>query len=401
MKHEITNGVYEVGVLNPNMRIFDIVMKTEYGTSYNAYLVKGTEKTALIETVHHTFFDYYRKNIEEVAEIDKIDYLVMNHNEPDHSGSIEKLLELNPNMQIVVSQAGSIYLKNIVRKPDMNIRTVKEGDTLELGGKTLNFISAPFLHWPDSIFSYMPQEKVLFCCDFLGAHYCEPQMWDTKITYMDSYLQSLKGYYDAIFGPFAMYVRAGLSKIKDLDIEYVCNGHGPVLTKKGLLQKVIERYGEWSAEKENGEKTIPIFYCSAYGYTKALAESIAEGIRETLPDANVDCYDVNDYPLDVLGAKLNKSDAFLVGSPTINRDAVPPIWNLLSHIDAINIAKRPVAVFGSFGWSGEAVPNLAKRLEGLKCNLFDEGLKINFRPAEEEKEKAKAYGKAFAEQLAK
>lgn len=398
MKHQITEGVYQVGALNPNMRVFDIVMKTEYGTSYNAYLIQGKEKTALVETVHHNFFDYYLENIREILPLEKIDYLIMNHNEPDHSGSIEKLLALNPHIELVVSQAGSIYLKNIVHSPNLQFRIVKEGDTLDLGGKTLTFISAPFLHWPDSIFSYLAQDKLLFCCDFLGAHYCEPQMWDTKITYMRPYLQSLRGYYDAIFGPFAPHVRTGLNKIKDLDIEYVCTGHGPVLTKKGMLPKVIELYKEWSEPEKREKKTIPIFFCSAYGYTKMIASSIAEGIKEELPEAEVECFDINDHALDDLSARLHKSDAFLIGSPTINRDAVPPVWNLLSHIDAINIAKRPVAVFGSFGWSGEAVGNLMKRLEGLKCRVFDPGLRVTFRPSEEDLAKAKEYGKSFVKE---
>ncbi len=214
--NNITKDVYSVSVLNPNLRVFDIVMTTDYGTSYNSYIVKGTDKTALIETSHLTYFDYFVKNIKEMTPIEDIEYLIMNHNEPDHSGSIEKLLSLIPNLKIITSQAGSIYLKNIVNRDDLNIIVAKDGDKIDLGGKTLTFINAPFLHWPDSMFTYLNEDKILFSCDFLGAHYCEPQLFDTNITYPEAYDIALEGYYNAIFGPFKPYVLKGLAKINQL-----------------------------------------------------------------------------------------------------------------------------------------------------------------------------------------
>ena len=180
---KICDDLYYVGVLNPNLRVFDIVMRTDYGTTYNAYLLKGKEKTALVEASHLNFSEYFLENIKSVAEVDKIDYLIMNHNEPDHSGSIAKLAETYPDITVVVSQAGSIYLKNITNIANLNLKVVKDGDTLDLGGRELQFINAPFLHWPDSMFTWVPDMKVLFTCDFFGSHYCEPQIMDTKITY--------------------------------------------------------------------------------------------------------------------------------------------------------------------------------------------------------------------------
>ncbi len=398
---EITNGIYYVGALNPNLRVFDVIMKTEYGTSYNAYVVKGSEKTALIETAHKTFFSYYLENVEKITDMSKVDYLIMNHNEPDHSGSIAQLLDRYPNITVVASQAGTIYLKNIVNKPDLNIKTVKDGDEISLGDKTLQFINAPFLHWPDSMFTWVPEDKTLFPCDFLGAHYCEPQIFDTRVAYPQNYREAFKGYYDAIFGPFAPYVAKGLDKIKDLDIEIVCASHGPVLTKNGLLKEAISKYKEWSAPVEKKSLDIPIFYCSAYGNTALLAEAIAEGIGEVLPNAKIELLDVIEHDMDELGKKLNQSSAFLIGSPTINRDALPPIWNLLAHIDAINIQKRPAAIFGSYGWSGEAAGNLAHRLQDLKVNLFEKQFRVVFVPTEEDLKAAKEFGKEFGQAVDK
>ena len=199
---KITDSVYSVGVLNPNMRVFDVVMCTEYGTSYNSYLVRG-EKTALIETCHDTFFDAYVEHLKEVCDPTQIDYIILNHTEPDHSGALARLLELAPQAQLLCSRAAMIYLKGITNRTDMDIRAVADGEELDLGqGKVLRFINAPFLHWPDSMFTWFEAEGVLFSCDFFGSHYCEPRMLDTAITYPKAYESALKNYYDAIFGPF-------------------------------------------------------------------------------------------------------------------------------------------------------------------------------------------------------
>ncbi len=396
---KITESIYSVGILNPNMRVFDIVMKTDFGTSYNSYLVKGSEKNVLVESCHKTYFEQYLKNIREVIDPEQIDYIVLNHNEPDHSGCLAQLLELIPNATIIVSQGGSIYLKNITNRTDLKLQIAKNGDTLDIGGKTLKFISAPFLHWPDSMFTWIEEEKTLFSCDFLGAHYCEPYLFDYNMAYPQKYEQAFKGYYDAIFGPFKPYVLAGLEKIKDLPIEFACTSHGPVLTKDGRLGYTIEKYAEWSQPHKNEKLTVPVFYTSAYGNTRILAQEIRRGILEAKPDAVVDLYDIIDYDMGMLSDLLNRSDAFALGSPTINGEAVPPVWSLLAHVDVINNKKKPVLVFGSYGWSGEAVPNLIARVTGLKMSVFGEGMKVCFVPSQEDLQKAAELGKAFGETL--
>lgn len=393
---KITDSVYFVGVFNPNLRVFDIVMRTGFGTSYNSYIVKGN-KIALIETCHDTFFDTYIENIKKVCDLEKIYYIVLNHTEPDHSGSLAQLLKFIPNAKIVCSKAASIYLKNITNM-HLDFLIVKDNDELDLGDKKLKFINAPFLHWPDSMFTYLKSEKVLFTCDFFGTHYCEPYVFDYKIKYADDYELALKNYYDAIFGPFRNYVIDGLRKISDLQIDFACTSHGPILTES-KLDFVIEKYKEWSRIFENHVKTIPIFYCSAYGNTFKLAEKIKEGILSRINDADVVIYNIIDYDLSFLHTKLNQSDAFLIGSPTINRDTVPPVWNLLSGLDAINNQKKFAGVFGSFGWSGEAINFIADRLKSLKLNVFGDGFKINFVPSENDLDNAKQFGYSFAENM--
>ena len=396
---KITENIWAVGVLNPNLRIFDIIMTTDFGTSYNAYLIKG-EKVALVETVHANYYDEYIENIESILPLSSIDYIIMNHNEPDHSGSIAKLMQKTPNAQIITSQAGAIYLKNITNEPSIQIKAIKDGDKLDLGkGIELNFINAPFLHWPDSMFTWIPSQKILFSCDFLGTHYCEPRYLDRHISYMDKYDSSFKGYFDAIFGPFKPYVQIGLQKIKGLDLDYVCTSHGPILSKGNQLENAINSYDAWSQPVQKSQLSVPIFYCSAYGCTEKLAEKIKTGIADVLPLAEINIYNLNDYKLAELAQKLNMSDAFLIGSPTINRDAVAPAWLLATSIDAITMKGKLCTAFGSFGWSGEAVPMLLERLKGLKLTVFGEGFKAFFVPSEDELKKAFEFGKEFAQKL--
>ena len=192
----------------------------------------------------------------------------------------------------------------------------------------------------------------------------------------------------------------GLEKIAGLPIERCCTSHGPVLTKGGLLPQVMEKYRAWSQPVQNERPLIPIFYCSAYGNTCRAAEAIREGILAVKPDAEVTLYNIIEHDMAALGALMARSDAFLVGSPTLNRDAVPPVWQLLAHVDAINMAKRPVAVFGSFGWSGEAVPAIVSRLAQLKLSVFGEGLRFNFVPGETDLQNARKFGEDFAKSLA-
>ena len=391
---KITDKIYSVGVQNPDLRVFDIVMATKYGTSYNSFIVKGDE-VALIEASHADFKGEYEKNIREVVDPAKIKYIILNHTEPDHSGALKDLLKLCPEATVLATAVALNYLKNIVNEP-FNSRPVKDGETLDLGGVTLTFAPSPLLHWPDSMFTYCPEEKVLFSCDVFGSHYSSRSMLDKDIDNIDGYKEAFKGYYDAIFGPFKPFVVAGMAKIAKFAFKTVCPSHGPVLTKEGQLPYVLDSYRTWSKATKNAVKTVPVFYCSAYGCTAKLAKAIADGVKEVIPDADCETYNLIDNDIADMRAKMNSADAFAVGSPTLNADAVPPVWDLLAGVDAINCRKKPVAVFGSFGWSGEAVPNLIARLTGLKTAVVGEGLKVCFVPTDADLDAAKEYGRQLA-----
>ncbi len=396
---KLGEGIYSVGVLNPSMRVFDVIMKTEYGTSYNAYLLTG-EKNVLIETVHIRFFDEYIENVKSVIDPSKIDYIVVNHCEPDHTGSLEKLLKLAPDAQILTTPAGKIYLPLITNTQIPNLTAVKNDQTVDLGGgRTLRFIHAPFLHWPDSMFTWLEREKTVFTCDFLGTHYCEPTMSDGRIGYMDKFEKSFEEYYSAIFSPFKPHVLNGLDKLDALDVETLCPSHGPILHKNTYLETAKDLYRTWSTAAPSGKGAVPVFYCSAYGYTGLLAESIAEGVKSVLPGRDVPVYDLTALDPSIAACAVNEADAFLVGSPTINKDALPPAWALINSLDAINSKGKKAAAFGSYGWSGEGVPAMNSRLNAFGIKTFEDGLRCRFKPSKTELQDAFNFGARFAESI--
>ena len=398
--HTLADNVFITSVLNPNMRIFDVEMCTEFGTSYNSYLVVGDEKIALIDANHATFTDEWLARVESILDGRNPDYLVLNHTEPDHSGCVSAYVEHYPEVTIVCSPSAAINIKNITNMPALTPKVVKDGDSIDLGGMTLQFIGAPFLHWPDTMVTWLPEKKIAFTCDFLGAHFCEPRLFDHKIIYQNDYAAAFKNYYDAIMAPFAPWVQKGLDKLEALNADIVAPSHGPILTKENELPRCMQQYREWSAPVSSDEPfKVTLFYCSAYGNTTRLAHSIAEGIQSALPNAQVTTYDLVGADIAKMGAQLNSSDAILIGSPTINRDALPTVWKLLAHIDAINIAKRPVALFGSYGWSGEALPALAERFAALKADVYEAQFRVQLVPSEEDLTAAKAFGEKFARSL--
>lgn len=390
---EIKKGIYWVGAKDPDLRVFDIVMETEYGTTYNSYLVRG-EKTALIEGVKAGFEDQLFKHLAEVADPGEIDYIILNHTEPDHSGALAVLLEKMPRAQVVASKTAVMFLSRMLHK-EFNHRVVGHGEEIDLGGRTLRFIAAPFLHWPDSMFTYVPEAKVLFTCDVFGRHYCSGEMFDDLEADPGD---SFKYYYDVIMSPFGKYVLEALDKIKDLELEVICPSHGPVLRRD--IQSCVAFYRKWATREKpaDGRKQVPVIYTSAYGYTGLLAGEIAIGLAEAGVAAEL--LEIGKYPKEELVEKINASDGFIIGSPTINRDAVPPVWELLAHVNVLVNKDKPAAAFGSYGWSGEAVKLIEQRLQGLQCKVAQPGLRVNFVPGRESLEAAREFGRSFAAAVA-
>lgn len=395
---ELKKDIHWVGALDPNLRVFDIIMYTPYGTSYNSYVVKGSEKVAVFETVKAEFFDQYIERLKDLdVDITKIDYIVVDHTEPDHAGSVAKLLEISPNAKVVGSAPAIKFLKEIANR-DFESITVGDGDTICLGNKTLQFISAPFLHWPDSIYTYIPEDEVLITCDSFGSHYSSEAIVNSKVENKENYMEALKYYFDCIFGPFKPYVLRAIKKIENLKIDMILPGHGPVLVENPM--EIVEYYREWSTPRipsADEKKIVTIPYVSAYGYTATLAKKIAEGI-EAAGNIEVRLFNAIEHELSDVVNSIGESDGFLCGSPTIVGELLEPIRDILSKLNPVIHGGKLAAAFGSYGWSGEAVPRMETRLKELNMRLYP-SLKINFKPSDDELTEAYEYGLEFGKIL--
>ena len=386
------DDLWWVGVEDHDLRVFDIVMHSDWGTSYNAYAVRGAEGVALFETVKEKFFDEYLQNLKEVCSLDEVKYIVVGHTEPDHSGSLEKLLDLTPNATVVGSATAITFLKEIVNKPFAS-RAVKEGDTIDLGGRTLTFLSVPFLHWPDSMYTYIPEMKALFTVDSFGCHYADDRVFNDLID--GDFTDAYKYYFDCIMGPFKPFVLKALDKIKPLDIQFIGNGHGPVL--RANIPHYLELYRQWATPVvvPADERRVAIAYVSAYGYTKQLAGVIAGALAEG-GVKHVELYDLVECDLETARAAVQSADGFLLGSPTLVGDALPPIYEMLVGLNPIIHKGKPAGAFGSYGWSGEAVPKLTAQMQAIGLKLPVEGLKVRFKPSEAQLAEARQFGLDFA-----
>ncbi|CAM3014282.1 FAD-dependent oxidoreductase [Hathewaya histolytica] len=395
--YEIKKDVYWCGALDPNLRIFDIIMYTPFGTTYNSYVIKGKNKTAIVETVKEKFFDEYLERLKSInVNLEDVDYIILNHTEPDHAGSLDKLLKLSPKAKVVASQTALRFLKDITNM-EFDYIEAKEGETLDLGEKTLEFISAPFLHWPDSMYTYLKEDNVLFTCDSFGCHYCNEDIFDDYNANERDYREALKYYFDNIMGPFKPYMLKAIDKIKELKIYAICNGHGPVLRKN--LWDIVNQYKIWSLEEGSAEfeNTVSICYVSAYGYTEMMTNAISKGI-ESVGDIKVNSYDLSKDDFSDVLSKINISNGILLGTPTINGDALKPLWDILINLNPIVHGGKIAGSYGSFGWSGEGPSNLTERLKQLRMDVVDP-LKINFKPSEEDLKVAFNYGEAFGNKL--
>ncbi|MHB0912248.1 MAG: FprA family A-type flavoprotein [Armatimonadota bacterium] len=384
---KVKDGVWWVGTLNPTLRVFDVIMQTAYGTTYNAYVVRN-EKTAIIDANHAKLTDLSLAKLSEVVDFAEVDYIVAQHSEPDHTGSLAALIAKCPNAEVLCTKPAAKFLSAIAG--EFPHRTVGDGEEVSLGKKTLRFLSVPFWHWPDTMMTYLPEERLLFSCDGFGAHFCDERMYDDLVE-REPYLCEFAVYYDAIMRPFADKIYDGVQKIKSLDISMICPSHGPIIRDP---ERVISAYEEWSDAQRKVEDKVAIFYASAYGNTKAMAEALAEGARTHAKVSLVDLSGGGDWR-----GELESAKGILVGSCTINGDAVEPVWRLLSLFALVNRRGKKAAAFGSYGWSGEAVPMIEERLRSLRLTVTESGLKANFVPTEADLEKCRAFGAEFAKDI--
>ncbi len=392
---ELKKDFYWTGILDKDLRVFDIIMETEFGTTYNSYILKTQGKTILFETAKEKFFDEYLAELKQITEISEIDAIVVDHTEPDHAGSLGRLLEINPNIKIIGTPVALNFVKEIINR-DFNKQPVRDNEEIKIGDKTLRFLCVPNLHWPDTMYTYIVEDKTLITCDSFGSHYAFDGILFSKLQDHEGYLRAAKYYFDNILGPFKPFMVKALDRVAELDVDMICTGHGPVLDCR--LDEVMANYREWvKVDNPNTKKTVVMPYVSAYGYTAMLAEAISEGIQSA-GEIDVKRYDMVEADVDEVVAQLGYADGLLLGSPTILQDALKPIWDLTTRMFPTTHSGKLAGAFGSYGWSGEAVPHLTERLKQLRMKVVD-GYRCKMKPSADELEAARQFGVEFGHKL--
>lgn len=388
---KIRDGLYWVGTLNPTLRTFDVIMRTEYGTTYNAYLICD-DKVALVDPGYVKLADVLLDKIAAIVDPSKIDYVICHHTEPDHTGALDALLRHCPNAQVISTKIGAKWLREMLNR-DFDSRVVEDGEEISLGGRALRVMTVPFWHWPDTMFTYLEGDKILFSCDGFGAHYCDERMYDDLVE-PASYSTEFQNYYDAIMRPFADKIYDGIQRVKELEIEMILPSHGPIL--RGDPWKAVSLYERWSDVQRQTGRKVTIIYASAYGNTRCMAEAIAEGVRK---HAEAVVLDAGTADAAQMREAFESSPGILAGSCTINGDALEPIWSALSLLALVNRKGKTGASFGSYGWSGEAVGMIDERMRGLRLKVVESGLRFCFVPTEDDLAKCRAFGEEFAMSL--
>ncbi len=392
MTKKITDKVTWVGKIDWELKKFHgDEYSVQRGSSYNSYLIRDN-KTVLIDTVWKPFDKEFVSQLKDEIDLDKIDYIVVNHGEVDHSGSLVELMRDIPDTPIYCTNNAVKSLKGQYHK-DWNFVTVKTGDELDLGENKLIFIEAPMLHWPDTMFSYMTGENILFSTDGFGQHYATELLYNDKVDQDELYAEAKK-YYANILAPFSALVTKKINEIiaLDLPLDMICPSHG-VIWKDDPMQ-IVDQYLKWSDNYQ--EDQILLVYDTMWNATRIMAESIAKGILLEDPKCTVKLmnsakYDKNDIMTEVFSSKT-----ILVGSSTINNGYLHSIAGTLEMIKGLKLKNKKAAAFGSYGWSGESVKLINKEIEASGFELINEGIRIQWKPNEENIQECIDFGREIA-----
>lgn len=395
MAKRITDRVSWVGKIDWELKTFHgDELSTSRGSSYNSYLIRD-EKVALIDTVWLPYDREFVDRLKQEIELDKIDYIIMQHNEVDHSGALLELMREIPDTPIYCTAKGEAILRGHYHQ-NWNYVTVKTGDTLNLGQTTLTFIEAPMLHWPDTMFTYMSSENILFSNDGFGQHYATESLFNDRVCLAEVMEEAIK-YYANILSPFSPMA---LRKVKDvlgmnLPIDMICPSHG-VIWKDNPAQ-IVEKYLLWSNAYQ--EDQVTIVYDTMWQSTRLMAQAIADGITEVSPLTTVKLMnaaleDKNDILTDVF-----RSKAMLMGSPTINNGYSYAIAGLLEMLHGMKLKNKKAAAFGSYGWSGEAVKKITEHLRDAGFEIMNEGMRKLWMPDSDILNACRQWGRDIATDL--
>lgn len=395
MGKKITDNVTWVGKVDWDLVHFHgDELSTFHGSSYNAYLIKD-EKNVLIDTVWRPYDREFVKRLKEVIDLKDIDYIVMNHNEIDHSGALPELLREIPDTPIYCTKKGEAILRGHYHQ-DWNYVNVKTGDTLNIGKHTLTFIEAPMLHWPDTMFTYMSGDEILFSNDAFGQHYATESLFDTAAD-VNEVMYEAEKYYTNILNLYSPMVARKVKEVlgMNLPIKMIAPSHGVIWTK--YISQIIESYQKWSTPYQ--ENQITIVYDTMWQSTRLMGEAIAEGIHRADPSVEVKLYNVAKEDKNDVLTQMFRSKAVLVGSPTINYGYSFAIAGILEMARGLKFKGKKAAAFGSYGWSGDAPKLITKHLQEAGFDVVDDGIKCLWVPDNKAIDECRDYGEQFCKKV--
>ncbi|MCR4429707.1 MAG: FprA family A-type flavoprotein [Tepidanaerobacteraceae bacterium] len=355
--NKIRDGVYMLAAAHWERRLFDSLIPLPDGTSYNAYLVEGQEKTALIDTVDPMKADFLMGHLQDVKNID---YIISNHAEQDHSGCIPLMIEKYPDAKVIATPKAKPMLKDLLLIPEEKIIAVEDGETLSLGKRTLRFIHAPWVHWPETMLTYLEEDHILFPCDFLGSHLATSEMFvsDECVVY-----EAAKRYYAEIMMPFRTAIQKNLEKIKDLNIEIIAPSHGPAHNKPEFILKA---YSEWVYGEPKNIAVIP--YVSMHGSVKKMVEYLVEALAEK--GVSVAPHDLTATDVGRLAMALVDAATVVIGTPAVLAGAHPAAVYAAYLANALRPKTKFISIVGSYSWGSKAIDQISGLLSGLRAEVI-------------------------------
>ncbi|MHC4622978.1 MAG: FprA family A-type flavoprotein [Planctomycetota bacterium] len=357
---QLKQNVFFVGAIDWDRRLFDELIPLPDGTSYNAYLIKGSEKTALLDTVDPTKADVLLDNLVKVGT-ERIDYVIAHHAEQDHSGALPDVLMLYPDARVVTNPRCKEMLMDLLNIGEEKFTTIDDGQTLSLGDKTLKFIYIPWVHWPETLGTYLEQDKIFFPCDFFGSHLATTSLFvdDEAAVY-----EAAKRYYAEIMMPFRGPIKKNLEKINDLQIEMIAPSHGPVYDKP---QFILDAYADWVGDNVKNEVVLP--YISMHGSTKKMVEYFVDALMErgiTVRQFNLSVSDIGKLAISLVDAAT-----IVLASPTVLVGAHPEVAYAAFLTNALRPKTRFASIIGSRGWGGKMVEQIKALTASLKVEILE------------------------------
>jgi len=360
MMIELTSNVYAVGAIDFDARLFDRLIPLPDGTSYNSYLIKGSEKTALLDTLDPSMTDTLFNNLVK-AGVDRIDYVIAHHAEQDHSGSIPDVLLMYPDAQVVTSPKCKAMLMDLLSIEADKFITVEDGQTLSLGDKTLQFIYLPWVHWPETMGTYLQEDKILFPCDFFGAHLATSSLFvDDEATVYES----AKRYYAEIMMPFRRQINSNIAKLEPLKIEIIAPSHGPVHNRPSFI---VDAYRDWASDAVKNEVVLP--YVSMHGSTAAMVSYFTDALIER--GITVKQFELSTVDIGKLAMALVDAATIVIGSPTVLIGPHPCAAYAAFLANALRPKTKFASIIGSFGWGSKMVEQLTSMLPNLKAEILE------------------------------